>query len=259
MRYRLLVLFPVVLAAAFLLAGDLTAARSGGVLTAEAEVAKSLALAGCVVAALAFDRRDYLRRAWMYSGLCYLLLLVRDVVSLAIPDSSAVLGAFAILANLASVAGTWMLAHAWRLAGIEDDDRARTRGRLLFAAGALLALAITGLPLVRDLRTLFAGDLRAVVDVASDLGDTICLALVAPVLQTALAMRGGVLRWPWGLLTASGIAWIAYDASSSFVVQAPWPAVVEAVRALACGLVLSAGIAQRMAVAPDVRLSIPPE
>jgi hypothetical protein len=248
MKFRSLVLLPLVLALLFLAAGTFAGDALGPVLTAEAEAAKVLALAGCLAGALAFDRHDYLRRAWMFSGVCYLLLLLRDGLAMRSAESTALLGGIVVLANVASVAGTWMLAHAWRHSGIEEDDEARARGRLLLAGGAILALAVTGFPLVRDARTLFGGDLRATVDVASDLGDSICLALVAPVLQTALAMRGGVLRWPWGLLTASGLAWIAYDAASSFAVHGPWLPVVEAVRALACGLVLSAGLSQRMAI-----------
>jgi hypothetical protein len=247
-RFRTLVLLPGVLAIAFVIAGALAGDALGAVLTAEAETAKTIALGGCIAGALAFDRGDYLRRAWTFSGVCYLLLLLGDALRLGAAPAMSVLGVIAVLANVASVGGTWMLARAWRLAGIEEDDRARARGRLLFVGGAVLALAITGFPFVRDVRSLVGGDATAIVDVASDLGDTICLALVAPVLQTALAMRGGVLRWPWGLLTASGVAWIAYDATSSIVVHMPWLVVAEALRGLACALVLSAGIAQRMVV-----------
>jgi len=254
MTFRTLVLLPLVLAAVFLVAGALVGeATLPSLLTIEAELAKTLALLGCFAAALAFESGDYLRRAWLYSGLCYLLLLARDALLLGahLPTSSAVLGALAVLANGASVAGTWMLARAWRLAGIEEDDAARARGRLLFAGGAIVALAITGLPLIRDVTALSRGGLGSTVDIASDVGDTICLALVAPVLQTALAMRGGLLRWPWGLLTASGVAWIAYDAASSVAERPRWLVVAESVRVLACALVLSAGVAQRLAVAPD--------
>jgi len=250
MRFRSLVLLPVVLGLAFLVAGALAGDALGKVLVAEGETAKALALGGCIAGALAFDRHDYLRRAWMLSGVCYLLLLVGDALRLAEHPVTVVLGVIAVLANATSVGGTFMLAHAWRLAGIEEDDRARMRGRLLFAGAAILALAITGLPFVRDVRSLLGGETAAIVDVASDLGDTICLALVAPVLQTALAMRGGVLRWPWGLLTASGLAWIAYDATSSIVEHMPWLVVAEALRGLACALVLSAGLAQRRVVSP---------
>lgn len=258
MTFRSLVLVPLVLAAGCLIAGAVASdAALPTVLAAEGELAQAAALAGCLAAALAFESGDYLRRAWAYSGLCYLVLLLQNGIviggRLPIPHTlvwSLMLGGLAILANGASVAGTWMLARAWRLAGIEDDTAVHRRGWLLFAGTAIVALAVTGLPLLGDLKALSRGELASVVDVASDVGDAICLALVAPVLQTALAMRGGLLRWPWGLLTASGVAWIAFDAASG-VAEHPHGLVAEAVRMLACGLVLAAGLAQRMAVTPD--------
>ena len=161
-----------------------------------------------------------------------------------------------------SVLGTWMLARAWRVAGLDDEDGgSRTRRRLLFAAAGPFALAITGWPLVHDVRALLGGDVGALVSVASDLGDTLCLALVAPVLLTALAMRGGVLWWPWGLLTSSGLAWVVYDACSGLVgalhVEGAFYLVAtEALRALACGSFLSAGLAQRRIVLGDTAGSL---
>jgi hypothetical protein len=272
MKFRSLAAFPLVFAAVF---AAVALARGEGALTpvlaTENEVGKILAVVGCFAAALAFEGGDYLRRAWFYSGLCYLLLLLGDAAGMplvatriSVPHVDIAQGTLAVAANATSVVGTWMLARAWTVAGLEEDDqRARTRGRLLFAAAAVLSLAITGWPLLLDVRALIAGDLGATVSIASDLGDTICLALVAPVMQTALAMRGGVLRWPWGLLTSSGIAWIVFDAASSavdalHVDQARWLVMTEAIRGLACAAFFSAGIAQRMVVMPDARASLPP-
>jgi hypothetical protein len=271
MRFRSFALFPAGFAVVF----AVVALAAGGdalasVLGTENELGKVLALVGCFAAALAFEEGDYLRRAWFYSGLCYLVLLLGDVAGmpfvagrLSVHQADLAEGSCAVLGNAASVLGTWMLARAWTVAGLEDDDASRTRGRLLFAAAVVVSLAITGWPLLHDVRTLASGDLGALVNIASDLGDTICLALVAPVLQTALAMRGGMLRWPWGLLTSSGVAWIAYDAASGVVEllhveQARWLIVTEAIRGLACAFVFSAGIAQRIAVTPGVRASVPP-
>jgi hypothetical protein len=233
-------------------------------------VGKVLAFVGCFAAALAFEEGDYLRRAWFYSGLCYLLLLLSDVAGMSFVAThlsttrlDLAQGTLAVAGNATSVVGTWMLARAWTVAGLEDDDASRARGRLLFTGAIVVSLAITGWPLVHDVRELVAGDVGATVSIASDLGDTICLALVAPVMQTALAMRGGMLRWPWGLLTLSGIAWIVFDAASGavdllHVEQARWLVGTEAVRGLACAFFFSAGRAQRLAVAPDARASVPP-
>jgi len=270
MKFRSLAAFPPAFAALF----AVVALVAGGgalasVLSVENEAGKVLAFVGCFAAALAVEEGDYLRRAWFYSGLCYLLLLLGDVAGMPLVAThlsahqvDLTQGTLAVVANATSVLGTWMLARAWTVAGLDDDDASRMRGRLLFAAAVVVSLAITGWPLVHDVRALFAGDLAATVNIASDLGDTICLALVAPVMQTALAMRGGMLRWPWGLLTSSGIAWIAFDAVSGVVEllhveQARWLVVAEALRGLACAFFFSAGMAQRLAVAPDAPASVP--
>ena len=264
MKFRSFVVLPPGFAVAFAVAALLAAGGAfAAVLAAENEVGKLLAMIGGFSAALAFERGDYLRRAWFYTGLCYLFLLLGDVATMPLfaahvseHQLELVAGACAVLGNATSVLGTWMLAHAWNVAGLDEaDDAARARGRLLFAAAVVVALAITGWPFVHDVRALAAGDLGASVNIASDLGDTICLALVAPVLRTALALRGGTLRWPWGLLTLSGVAWLAYDAASGVVEllhveKARWLILTEALRGLACAFMFSAGMAQRIAVAP---------
>jgi hypothetical protein len=273
MTFRSLVVFPLAFAVLFAIAavfaGDPGLAT---VLTVENEAGKALALIGCFAAAHAFERDDYLRRAWLYSGACFVLLLAGDIAG--VPALSARLsprhlelaqGALVLAGNATSVVGTWMLARAWSVAGlVEDDEDTRVRGRRLVAGAIAVSLAITGAPLVHDARELLGGDASASVSIASDLGDTVCLALVAPLMQTALALRGGLLRWPWGLLAASGLAWIVFDAASGavdalHVERARWLVVTEAWRALACASFFAAGIAQRMAVAPRDRPSTLPE
>ncbi len=258
-RMRSLLFVPPAFAVAFGVAA-LVAGREA--LALENEAGKLLALAGCLAAAVAFERGDYLRRAWFISGLCFLLLLVGDALgapalaaSLGPARTDLAQGVLALVANATSVVGTWMLARAWTVAGIEEDDggASRARGRIIFAAAVVVALAVTGWPLAQDLRALAGGDASSLVSIASDLGDTICFALVAPLLQTALAMRGGALWWPWGLLTAGGVAWILYDAATGVgqiarVEPGPWAILTEALRALACSTMFAAGLAQRMVV-----------
>jgi hypothetical protein len=271
MKYRLLAAFPLVFAAVFALAALVTGDPFATItaLRAENEAGKVVALLGSFVAALAFGRNDYLRRAWFYGGLCYLLLLISDTadwsrVAGALPDRRLELaqGTLAFIANAASVLSTGMLARAWSVAGLDEGAGRRRIGVLVGAT--VLSLAITGWPLAHDVSALARGDLGAAPAIASDLGDTVCLALVAPVMQTALAMRGGLLRWPWGLLTASGAAWIVYDGLSGIVEAldlrgAPWLVATETWRGLACAAVFSAGVAQRWALAPGERPTIPPE
>ena len=252
-------LYAIALAAVALLVSD---ASRPATLAIGNEAGKVIALVGCFVAVLVFERGDYLSRAWSTTGLCYLLLIVNDAVGAApianrmsLHQIGAAQGALVVAANVASVVGTWMLARAWSFAGLEDseDEEARVRRRVVVAGTIAASLAITAWPLVHDVRDLASGQLEALVGIASDLGDAICLALVAPLLLTALALRGGVLLWPGAMLTASGLAWLVYDATSGVVdalgvTSTGWVVFTEGLRALACALTLSAGLAQRIAV-----------
>jgi len=229
------------------------------VVRVENETGKLLAAAGCFAAAYAFESGDYMRRAWLYSGGCLVLLLVRDVTIIPaiggiVPAGqlSVVQGTLVVVANVSSVVGTWLLARAWTVSGLEEAP-AGTRWALR-GVGVAVSLIVTGWPLMVDGSKLFAGDLAAIPWVGSDLGDTIGFALVAPVLQTALALRGGALLWPWALLTAGGFCWILYDAGwgfSELLHADAEPRVriaVESMRALACTFIAAAGVAQRAVV-----------
>jgi hypothetical protein len=79
-------------------------------------------------------------------------------------------------------------------------------------------------------------------------------------------MRGGVLKWPWGLLTASLLFWLCYDGVatlehlSNYLADHGLPVranaatmklLREAFRALACVSEFSAGLAQRRTVTAE--------
>jgi hypothetical protein len=244
-------------AGVFLVAGLAAGDAASAVLRVENEAAKILAVLGSFSAALAFERGDYLRRAWELTGACMLLLLLRDATL--IPAINAAVGGgrfdtaramFTVLANASAVVGTALLARAWSVSGLSTAGRRAS----LLVGGVVVALVATGWPLAHDLQRLLRGDLGAVPWVASDLGDTIGFVLVVPVMQTALALRGGTLLWPWALLTAGGLCWILYDAAWGIGALLQVDAAIhvrlgtEALRALACTFVACAGVAQRRVV-----------
>ena len=260
MKYLLLALFPLVVAG---LTMGLTTIDDlptrALVMRGEIETVKVLALAGAWAAMLAFERGEYLRRAWFMSGLCYGLLLLRDVTFA--PPMVGVLGDvntvyvrsfFVLSANLSAVIGTFMIARAWKVAGLELPGSRWAQG-LVIGGAIVIALTLTGPSTVNDVRRVIGGDVRACEAVASDLGDIVSLCLIAPVLLTAIALRGGLLRWPWALFTASMLSWLFYDAAyslgSSVTVDSPGHrAITEAFRALACCYAFAAGVAQRLVV-----------
>lgn len=252
MKYRTLAAAPVLVVAVALAAWALApVAMRPSVLVAAVELAKVLALVGCAVAAWTFEAGDYLRRAWLLLAACILLLFARDVVALA-GGSALAQGILATAGNGSSVAGTWLLARAWTVAGLDEGDA--PTGKWPLRTGAIaVSLLVTGWPLVGDLEALTHGDAFAVVPLVSDVADTVVLALLAPLLRTTLALQGGVLRWPWALLTVGNVLWLVFDAVYGVlgllhVDPSRAHVATEALRVVATLYTFSAGLAQRRAV-----------
>ena len=261
-RYRATALFPLAWGAAFLLG---TAWLQGGeaypvFVRVEMELAKALALGGAVAAALAFERGEYLRRAWLLIAGCMALLLLRDATLLpflgldAMGEQrlAALRGLLVVGANLSQIAGTWMLARAWKRAALALPV-SRLSQALLVAAVVAAALAVTGPGMVRNASRVGQGDVAALTGLASAMGDAVSLFLIAPLLLTALALRGGLFGWPYSLLTTSYVAWLLYDATIAVGPAAGLDAAgtrtaSELFRALGCLFGFSAGLAQRFVV-----------
>ncbi|EYF00153.1 hypothetical protein [Chondromyces apiculatus] len=270
---RLLVALPVVLVAA--LAGGAAVvddpAGRDALTTGASYGVKLFGAAGALAAALAFERGDYLRRAWGLQAL-YMLLLARDAVLRGIPAGSPVLGVqvelvdgvVVIVANVAGVAAAWMMARAWAEAGFEMPA---PRWQKLLVGGVALGVAVgcMGAPLVHDIQALAGGDLSRIKSVVSTVADMASTSLIAPVLLTVLAMRGGILVWPWGMFAASMVCWLVFDAGSLVIdvaalrASGSWTLVAwEGSRVLACGFAGAAGLAQRVAIrSPQLVAEVP--
>jgi hypothetical protein len=267
-KYPALLLLPL-LACVVLVAGILTTAPDGGRLAFyryEILVVKALATIGCLYAALAFRRGDYLQRAWLFLGASYFLLLLIDLFFAPPAHTGAtgfspavmrVRGAIVLVSNLSAVVGTFMLARAWSAAGLERPGSALSR-RLLGVVVSVVVLVVVGQSIYVDVRDLAGGNLQGFAGLASDVGDLITLLLIVPVLLTALALRGGVLAWAWLLVAATQISWLLYDAAGTVgfafhLEHAHTRPAEELFRTLACTLACVSGIAQRWAIARGKR------
>ena len=220
---------------------------------AELALVELTGLVGSLAAAGRFACRDYLRRAWMLIGGSSLLLLVGDLtlttgVFSDRPWTPLANGILTVVANVSPIVGTWMLAHAWRVAGIELPGSVKGRAAVrLLAIG--LALAAAGTPAVIELRGLLDGDVSHLTSLSSCVGDIVTFSMIAPMLLTAVALRGGLLAWPFALLTASLVSWLCFDATFALAPLAGASAadakiVLEAFRALAFTFGGAAGFAQ---------------
>ena len=116
-----------------------------------------------------------------------------------------------------------------------------------------MAIAIVGWGTWQDIGHLRQGDKESWVAVASNLGDIVSFSAIAPILLTAIAMRGGALAWPWALVTLSNVGWLLYDLSWSFERQ--WALSEHTLRIIAefwrgqgCIMAFAAGLAQRWAI-----------
>lgn len=217
-----------------------------------------LATVGAAAAALAFERGDYLRGAWFYQALSSAALFVPalwrgpgESHALALLRVGFILGA-----NVFSVMGTALFARAHAVAGLELPWSRGAR-RAFIALVALLALAAAGPPIIIDVPPALRGDLEAWVGIISSVADLIVLALIAPLFMTAVALRGGLLAWPWALLTASTFCWLLYDAQDTVtyfipsLTEDPLTIVTIPLRVLASATAFGAAWIQRQVTIGD--------
>lgn len=254
MRLRALAVFPLLYAATFaavawaLLGGDALVPFVRGQLL----LVRVLALTGCLAAVWAFARGDHLRRAWLALAASTLLVLVRDLLRLPpfeLPAGTPIVTAIGVLSNFALLAGVWLLARSWRVAAI-DLPGGRPGAVAAGVAAAALALAVAGPFAWRHALAVAAGDGSAVVLLVSAVVDILALCLLAPLLLTAIGLRGGLFAWPWALVTASMFSWLLYDAAAGLTAGAAAGAfpLTDLFRGLAQNFLFAAGLAQRFAV-----------
>lgn len=260
MRY---VLLAAAVAGAFVVvlgtAGLAPAELRWPILDALIRASKIVALFGCLVGALSFKRHQHLFRGWGLLAAMYAMLVTRDAVIYRnlIVDAFSPTGrwielAVVLPANVLGVLGFWMMSRAWYVGGIALPGTHATR-TLVRAAAAAMAVSIM-LPAIWVYVPLASTGLpTAIMGVSNAIGDAVAISLIAPVLLTALALRGAAIAWPWALLTASSFGWLCYDAvfSISSVLHNNGEAfrvLGESFHALACVGAGMAGIAQRLVV-----------
>lgn len=256
MRYRALALFPLVYAGLFAVVAWLLLDSSAlsPFITGQRLVLRILAIVGCAAAVLVFERGDHLRRVWWLLGLGATLIFLRDVLNLPFIDLRAsapeigpqVIQALGIGSNLASLVGLALFAFTWKKASVVLPGGT---GRVIAVtlAAVVLALLLAGPPALEQADRVANGDEGAVVLLVSAVVDILSLCLLAPLLLTALALRGGTIGWPWALLSASILSWLLYDAYVVYATAGAFP-ITEVCRDLAVGYLFAAGMAQRFAI-----------
>lgn len=227
--------------------------------------AKLAAGAGCFVAAAQFDAGDYMRRVWTFMGITYVVLLSNTLLfgsathlaghALSASTALVMSGVLVGVANVSTVVGELLVARTWKAAGM-DFQVSKVVKVVAVAGSLLLAIGIAGGAAADSLRQVTGGHLESLSDLCSAVGDIVSLAVLAPILLTALSLRGGSLSWPWGMLALGTFAWVLFDGTSTF---SGWMhlspehvrPLTEAFRICGCVAYLSAGLLQR-----SVRLDV---
>jgi hypothetical protein len=254
-RFRALIAVPMLSAVFLSIALAIAGPERAGLYRVELAIVEGLGFWGCLAAALIFESGDYMRRAWLLEMSSFGLIFVGDLTLTTgiFSDRSwtpLANGVLTLAANACAMGGTYKLARAARVAGIEMPGSNATR-RGVQALAVAFALLAAGPAAVISAQQVLAGDQSGLMYFASCLGDIFCFAMISPLLLTTVAMRGGLLAWPWGFRTASGLAWLTFDAIQTLAPIvfdiAPENArpVQEIARCLACTLAFSAGLAQR--------------
>jgi hypothetical protein len=152
-------LVPVLIALAMGSSPSLAAA-----LKIEVFVVRIMALTAALVAANAFDRGDYMQRAWLIYGLAPALVTIRDLLftfwltRASGTPSEYVEALLVFLANAGQIVGVWMLSRAWQIAGIELPASSHRRA-LLIGVGTLIGIAVTGPSMALNLGDVLRGEM----------------------------------------------------------------------------------------------------
>src|SRR3954447_2987074 len=262
MRFRSLAAFPLLYAVLFIAIAAFAWSLQGGVALAsftfsQRILVRVLATVGCFAAVSCFERGDHLRSAWLWLGGGTIVILIRDLLRLfpgfapqgGDPKAQIVVTALGILSNLALLAGIWMLSRSWKMAAITLPG-GRSGFGVVAVATAVIALTVTGPGAYTHLQELARGDWSSLVLVVSAVVDIITLCLITPLLLTAISLRGSLVAWPWGLVTASQLAWLLYDIAASLrpgLLPAGLP-LPEVFRGLAENYLFAAGMAQYLVI-----------
>ncbi len=221
---------------------------------------KLLASVGFLRAQSRFRFGEYMHTAWFLLATQMAILAAKDLLFgklVQLPGLSPELcvhlrATCSIIANAMFIVAMVLMARVWRVAGFELPGSRVTRA-LATLACILVSTLVVGYGGIENLRRLGHGEGDALVSLASDIGDVVSFSLIAPLVFVAVALRGGILAWPWALMVASELAWMVFDllfaldnAHHRALVWMGGP-ITENFRVLACLLASASGLAQARA------------
>jgi hypothetical protein len=192
---------------------------------------------------------EYAGRAWTLFLIAYSLLTVSEFARRFFPERPTTKEALVAVANLALIGAYALMARSLSAAGLHYLGSIGKQ--ILFVVmAAALAVALCQGSLLTELDSIRAGNPH-IGSLISVLADMITFLLVAPLLLTALSLRGGQVFWIFAFLAAGTFGWIVNQAAGSVLGSLGLQAAIRTGRmvgfALACSFISAAALTQWLA------------
>ena len=148
---------------------------------------------------------EYVGRAWTLFFVAYAVLTLGELTR-RFTQNAAAAEICIVVANIALVGAYFLTARSFKAAGL-DFGGSRTKTIVATAISLVIAIALCHDSIIGGFNSLRAGHFTP-SDLVSPLADVITFALVAPLLLTAFALRGGQQFWMFALLTTGTVGWM---------------------------------------------------
>lgn len=193
---------------------------------------------------------EYAGRSWTLFCVAYLILTLSEIARRFFPEVAAAREVLLSVGNLAIIGAYWFASRSLKAAGLDFHSSTVRKGVVVVLSMAL-ALALCWGSFWSEVVSARAGELH-IGSLISVLADMITFVLVAPLLLTAFALRGGRLFWIFALLTVGTFGWMVNQGASRVLRLVGWEAAARTGRmlgfALACCFISAAAFTQWLAV-----------
>jgi hypothetical protein len=159
--------------------------------------------------------KEYIGRAWTLFFAEYGILTLSEILRRGLPEATLARDVCVTLANLAGIGAYVLVARSLKAAGLgfaQSTPRKIAAGALAFVLAAALCYG----PIVSSLRALGTPE-ASVGSLVSPVADVITFLLVAPLLLTTFALRGGQIFWMFALLTTGTIGWMVNQGAGTII------------------------------------------
>lgn len=179
-------------------------------------LAQGIAAVAAGMAAARFGwTSEYVGRAWTLLCVLYALLTVSYVLNRVGAGAPGISDGLTIVANVAAVGAFWLFGRALRMAGLQFYGPSIVK--IAVFAGATVVACVLVMPTILEAWRSGPGNLSRAADLVSAVADMLTFILVAPLLLTLWAFRGGQLSWVYGCLALSTIGWMINHAADDLL------------------------------------------